>query len=138
MHYSECLCFKLTVMSKKLARIYRQKLQGFNLTNSQFYILSALYEKDGVSIGTLGKKVRLDNATLTGIIDRLERDGYIKRTASVDDRREINIYLTPKGAGIKGKIKKVHIESEKQILGIVAQAEVNAINSAYVKINNAC
>lgn len=51
---------------------------------------------DGISIGELVERIFLDSSTLTGIIDRMERSGYVERRDNPDDRRAILVFLTTK------------------------------------------
>jgi len=51
---------------------------------------------DGISVGELGERVALDSSTLTGIIDRMERSGYVERHSHPTDRRAVLLFLTPK------------------------------------------
>jgi len=50
-----------------------------------------------VSLSLLGRKLYFDNPTITGIVDRMERDGLLERRRIADDRRVINVFLTAKG-----------------------------------------
>ena len=55
----------------------------------------------------LSKVMGIDNSTLTGLIDRLERAGFVTRKASRTDRRIFHIYITPQGAAESAKAKPV-------------------------------
>ena len=57
-------------------------------------VLYTLYNGDGITITELSKKCYLDNSTLTGVIDRLEKSGLVLRGEHPDDRRQLLIYLT--------------------------------------------
>lgn len=59
-------------------------------------VLFSLWEEDHIPIRRLAEKTSLDKSTLTGILDRLERDDYIERTHSSKDRRSILISRTKK------------------------------------------
>ncbi|MDF2930459.1 MAG: ohrR 1 [Anaerospora sp.] len=64
-------------------------------------VLYALYKGDGVSITELSKKSYLDNSTLTGLIDRLERAHFVSRVDVPEDRRSYYIYLTEEANAIR-------------------------------------
>jgi DNA-binding MarR family transcriptional regulator len=59
---------------------------------------------DGISIGELGERVSLDTSTLTGIIDRMERKGYVERRPNPDDRRSVLVFLTAKARELGPRI----------------------------------
>ena len=68
--------------------------EELNITPGQMSVLYALYNGDGITITELSKKCYLDNSTLTGVIDRLEKSGLVLRGEHPDDRRQLLIYLT--------------------------------------------
>ena len=74
MLFKDCLCFQVGRVARKMARVTRKKVASYGLTTTQFFLLTALYEEDGIPITALAQKVALDKATLTGLLDRLERD----------------------------------------------------------------
>ena len=78
-----------------------------DLEGARGRIIFALWGKDGVPIKTLCEKTSLDKSTLTGIIDRLERDGYIERKPSETDKRSTLILLTGKEQEFANHIQKV-------------------------------
>ena len=77
------------------------------------FVLWAKGEKDGVPIKTLCEKTSLDKSTLTGIIDRLERDGYITKKPSETDKRSTLISLTGKEQEFAQKVQKVSNQMNK-------------------------
>jgi DNA-binding MarR family transcriptional regulator len=83
---------------------YEQRLSPFGLTSPQYFVFNALCMGDGISIGELGERVSLDSSTLTGIIDRMERNGYngyVERRPNPDDRRSVLVFLTTKARGLE-------------------------------------
>ncbi len=84
-----------------------------DLEGTRGRIIFALWGKDGVPIKTLCEKTSLDKSTLTGIIDRLERDGYVERKASETDKRSTLISLTGKEQEFAKNIQKVSIQMNK-------------------------
>ena len=78
-----------------------------DLEGARGRVIFSLWGKDGVPIKTLCEKTSLDKSTLTGIIDRLERDGYIERKQSETDKRSTLICLTGKEKEFSKNIQKV-------------------------------
>lgn len=72
-------------------------VHNVGLTGPQLLVLQALAEFDGVaSAGTLARAVHLSQATVTGILDRLERHGHATRLRSTTDKRRVLVSLTPR------------------------------------------
>ncbi len=96
MTFQDCICFQLGSLSRKISRHYRERIAEFNLTHSQFFILMAVIELEGAQPSQLAEKTVTDRATTTGLIDRLERDGWVERRPDSNDRRTLRIYLSAK------------------------------------------
>lgn len=97
----EKLCFSLYSVTNALIRQYRPLLNEFDLTYPQFVVLMALYEQDGIPLRTLGQKTLFDSGTLTPLVQKLERKGFLKRVAVVGDERMKNVVLTEKAHEMK-------------------------------------
>lgn len=88
------------------ARLFNRILQNEGIdeiNGAQGRILFALWEEDAVPISTLVKKTMLDKSTLTGMLDRLEKDGFVSRTPSAEDRRVVLIKRTEKDRSFQKK-----------------------------------
>jgi len=70
---------------------------GVSITPAQSGILFLLKKKDGQTMSELSSVLSLDNSTLTGLVDRLERSGFVKRNASAADRRASLVFITERG-----------------------------------------
>ena len=70
---------------------------GIKVTAAQSGILLLLKRKDGRMMTELSQILGIDNSTLTGLVDRLERADFVKRNANPGDRRSSHIYITTKG-----------------------------------------
>jgi len=95
MTFENCICFQLGRLSRKITREYRDKISQYNLTHSQFFMLMAVIQFQGLLPSQLAEKTDSDRATITGLIDRLERDGWVERRPVPGDRRALSIHLSP-------------------------------------------
>jgi len=91
------LCFSLYVCSKEIIRQYKPLLDPYGLTYTGYIILMAIWEEDGITIKDLGERLYLDSGTLTPLLKKLESQGYITRSRSKKDERNVYITLTKKG-----------------------------------------
>jgi MarR family transcriptional regulator, organic hydroperoxide resistance regulator len=78
-------------------RVTRSVAEQYGLTGSQLLVLNMLGPKGRVSLSDLSERIRAKNSTVTGIVDRMERDGVVLRRRSEEDRRVVYIELTAKG-----------------------------------------
>jgi DNA-binding MarR family transcriptional regulator len=72
----------------------RSLVQRFGLTGPQLVVLKELVETTPHTVGDLANAVNLSHATVTGILDRLERKGMVERKRSTEDRRKIIVSPT--------------------------------------------
>ncbi|MFQ5924288.1 MAG: MarR family winged helix-turn-helix transcriptional regulator [Anaerolineales bacterium] len=91
------LGFLMVRTARSLKRSLDARLLEHNLTATQYVVLGRLWEEDGISLTELGERLYLDNPTLTGVVDRMERDGLLQRQRDDDDRRVVKVHLTAKG-----------------------------------------
>jgi len=67
-------------------------------TLPRFDVMAALYRRrDGVTMSELSRMLLVSNGNATAVVDRLEGDGLVRRTASDTDRRSVQVALTPAG-----------------------------------------
>ena len=106
----------LSQVHQVCGRVWNKILRENNMADlegARERIIFALWGKDGVPIKTLCEKTSLDKSTLTGIIDRLERDGYIERKPSETDKRSTLICLTGKEQEFAKNVQKVSNQMNK-------------------------
>ncbi len=101
------LCFPLYACSRKIVGNYTPYLKPLGLTYTQYIVLMVLWEKESVNVGQLGEALHLDAGTLTPLLKRLEKAGYVTRERSKDDERVTVISITPKGDELKEKCKDI-------------------------------
>ncbi len=100
------ICFNVGRVMRRVYDHYEKRLSPFSLTPPQYFVFNALWMGDGISIGKLGERVSLDTSTLTGIVDRMERNGYVERKPNPDDRRSVLVFLTAKAREVGPRILK--------------------------------
>ncbi|MBO3065528.1 MULTISPECIES: MarR family winged helix-turn-helix transcriptional regulator [Staphylococcus] len=101
------LCFLFYVSSKEIIKKYTSYLKEFDLTYTGYIVLLAIEVDEKLNIKTLGERVYLDSGTLTPLLKKLEKKGYVTRTREIDDERNLQIALTEKGANVKEPLSKI-------------------------------
>jgi DNA-binding MarR family transcriptional regulator len=89
-------------------------VRALNLTPAQFDIIATLGNTAGMSFKELGEKTLITKGTLTGVIDRLETKGLVKRATKMEDRRSTIVQLTEKGQQEFERVFMPHIQFCKQ------------------------
>ena len=127
----------LSQVHQVCGRVWNKILRENNMADlegARGRIIFALWGKDGVPIKTLCEKTSLDKSTLTGIIDRLERDGYIKRKPSQTDKRSTLICLTGKEQEFAKHIQKVSNQMNKIFYKGFSDEEIMQFDSMLERI----
>ena len=98
------ICFNVGRVMRRVYEHYDSRLSPFNLTTPQYMVFNALWMGDGITIGELGQRVALDGSTITGILDRMEKNGYVERRPNAEDRRSALVYLTEKAREVGPRV----------------------------------
>ncbi len=113
------LGFLVNTVAYAMRRELEARLLPYSLTAPQWAVLARLWEEDKLSMSELGKRLHLDKPTITGVADRLEKKGLIKRYRQERDRRLILIHLTPEGVKLKEALAGLPIKvNEKAAQGL--------------------
>jgi MarR family transcriptional regulator, organic hydroperoxide resistance regulator len=113
------LGFLLARTARTMKRALESRLSEHHVTASQYVVLAHLNDKDGISLSQLGERLSFDNPTITGLADRMERNGLVARRRVADDRRVINVFLTAKGRKLLLAIQDIADDiNEKAMAGL--------------------
>lgn len=109
-----------------------------DLAGARGRVIFALWGEDKVPIKKLVEKTSLDKATLTGIIDRLERDGFVCRVPSQDDKRATLISRTGKDEIFKKKVPKVSDEQNALFYKGFSKKEIEVFENYLKRVLQNC
>ncbi|MCR5283160.1 MAG: MarR family transcriptional regulator [Lachnospiraceae bacterium] len=101
------LCFPLYACARKIVNAYNPYLKPLGLTYTQYIVFLVLWDKESVNVGQLGEILHLDAGTLTPLLKRLEKEGYVSRERSKEDERVTIISITKKGNELKEVCKDI-------------------------------
>ena len=107
------LCFPMYACSRKIIGSYTPYLKPLGLTYTQYVVMMVLWEHETVNVGQLGDILRLDAGTLTPLLKRLEKAGYVTRERSKEDERITIISITPAGEALKEQCKDIPLKMKK-------------------------
>lgn len=101
------VCFALAVASRSVIGVYRPLLEPLQLTHPQYLVLLALWERSPRSVKDLSASLRLDPATLSPLLKRLEALGHLTRRRSTADERLLVVELTETGRALRAEAEKI-------------------------------
>jgi MarR family transcriptional regulator, organic hydroperoxide resistance regulator len=123
------LLFLLAQASAAASEAFHAELRQAGLRVSTWRILASLYPCEALTVGALAEKCLLKQPTLTRALDRMERDGLVKRAHSTIDRRSVFVELTAAGRALtKGKVHMAK-DHERQILRDFSEDQASEIKT---------
>jgi DNA-binding MarR family transcriptional regulator len=103
--------------------VQRTQAAGFDLTAVQYAALQAINENPSIDQARLAEMIGYDRATIGGVIERLEKKGWIRRLVSEQDRRARELSLTAKGNKIRAALEPIVEDLQKDILQPLSDAD---------------
>ncbi len=132
------LCFPLYAASRLTTRLYQPHLEPLGLTYPQYVVLMILWEDAPCSVSHIGKRAMLKSNTLTPLLKKLEKQGFVSRARDRSDERMVSITLTREGEELKSKcscipsalLNEVYFSEEKALqLKTLLAGLINAIQN---------
>ena len=105
-------------------RLTKGMAAQFGLTGPQLTVIKLLEELGDLSLSSLSERIRAQNSTVTGIIDRMEREGLVRRERSTTDRRVVYIRLSDKGQKLAKNIQVEPMEIFRSALTSLTPADL--------------
>ncbi len=93
------------------------ELNKGHISFPQFFLLTYLSSEEYLTMSDIAKKMGHSTAAATGLVDRLEKLGYVERVHAAEDRRKIMVRITSKGVTL---VSKMRSEISNDLAGILA------------------
>jgi MarR family 2-MHQ and catechol resistance regulon transcriptional repressor len=115
--------------SSMLLKLSDRFFSRFGMTDAQFNILMILsdYEAEGLSQQELSNHLIVTKSNMVGLVDRLEKAGYVKRKSHPTDRRFYRIVLTAKGREMIEKVKKSYFEEVDKMMSVLSDSQKKSL-----------
>jgi DNA-binding MarR family transcriptional regulator len=114
---------RLHHLTKELIRRYQfrdwNQICCYGISISQSHILDTLAEEGDVTMQQLARRMFKSVSTMTRVVGQLVRRGYVKRRQNPEDRRVINVSITPQGKAIVAAISRDLIRTQKAVLQVI-------------------
>ncbi len=103
--------------------IERVQAAGYDMTPVQFAALDAIHAHPSSDQAAIATAIGYDRATIGGVIDRLDKKGWVKRVVSEQDRRARELSLSPQGARVYAAVKPLVQKLQADILKSLSATE---------------
>lgn len=101
------VCFALAIASRSVIGVYRPILEPYGLTHPQYLVMLALWGRSPRSVKDLATELRLEPATLSPLLKRLEAAGLVNRTRNDRDERMLDVALTEDGLRLRAEARTI-------------------------------
>ena len=119
---------------------YAQDLQNYLMSHElpvgMWFYLRALWEEDGLTQRELSRRVGATEPTTAQQLTNMEKQGYVVRRRSTEDRRNSHVYLTAAGRGLRERLLPYAIEVNATALDGIGKAEIRQLKAILERIRD--
>lgn len=117
MELQSCINYLLTVTQHTVSQTFSERLAPFNITPGQYGVLNCLWQNGTATPKEIAQTLRLENSTISGVLDRMQKRGLIDRVVDPNDRRSVQVVATEEGRSMKEDVLRLIAELNAEILG---------------------
>lgn len=117
---------------KKLFKHKRRSHEG-KMPHSYYHVLKILDKHGNLPMSKIGKNIHISKSNMTSLIDKLVENGLAERLPDQNDRRVINISITPKGKDVLKDWRKNSNNEIKKSLSVLSEEDLETF---YVSVEN--
>ena len=111
---------------------------GFNVTSEQWAVLVQILDDDGLNQQEIACKVGKDKASITRLVDGLEKRNLVVRISDKNDRRNKLIYLTKEGKSVKNQLTKIAEDSLQNMQQNIDETDLGICKDVLRKVFENC
>lgn len=132
-----CPCAALSLAHRRSLRFYEDALSPLGLTLAQAHLLLTLHAEDALQLGEAAKRLAVDPATLTPLVDKLEKRGLVVRCPHPNDRRAWRLCLQDAAHAIRGDLEAAVAQAEQQVAACLSAEEYEILKRLLWKLAHA-
>jgi DNA-binding MarR family transcriptional regulator len=114
----------------------RTHMEKLGLHKGQGFALVHLWHHDGIPQGELARAMHLSPASVTNMLQRMERDGWITRARDREDQRVVRVFLTDKARAMRAEARTVFHQMEAELSSIYSDEEKATLHRLLMKLHD--
>ncbi|MDE6211892.1 MAG: MarR family transcriptional regulator [Lachnospiraceae bacterium] len=126
--------YKLLFVQKKLVSAVRSDFVDVDITHENYISLHFIYENPGITQAELAELNTKDRNVIVKTVDRLEKNGWVKRVRSMDDRRAFTLFATDSGKEIIHRYWDKLVQRQKEALSVLTEEEQRILDTLLEKV----
>ena len=119
---------------RAFAKALAAELAPHDILGGQWSVLRVLWEQEGLSQVDLAECMRVEKASLTSVLDAMERRKLIVRARNSDDRRKVNINLTSYGRSLKAQLLPYGTSINRRATRGMSAGEIDQLRGLLVRV----
>lgn len=136
MEFKNCINYMLTVAQHEVFQQLATRLEVYDITPGQYGVLNYLWENGQGTPKDLAQVLVLETSTISGVLDRMQKKGLIDRQIAANDRRSIEVVLTPESERIKDGVLKIVEDLNHSVFEGVAPEDKEVLFAQLRRIAN--
>ena len=137
-HLENTTFYKLLAVQKKLLSTVRKDFKDVNITHDNYITLHFIYENPGITQADLADLNDKDRNVIAKTIDKLEKNGWVERVRSIEDRRAFTLFITEDGKQIIYRYWDKMILRQKEAISMLSEEEQILFDTLLEKILRNC
>ena len=126
---SSYLLYLLAASSDAASSQFHEVVRSKGVRVTEWRVMACLYDQDGLIVTRLAEYALLEQSRLTRIIDQMDANGLVSRSAGIDDRRKVTVHLTAKGKTLAKELVTLARQHERAIFRLVDDTDAANLKS---------
>ena len=127
MELQNCINYLLTGAQHQVFQLTSERLLPYGVTPGQYGVLYCLWQNRVMTPKDIAQMLGLENSTISGVLDRMQKKDLIQRVISQEDRRCIQVTLTEKGEALEGPVLAAIEEVNRQVLSRFSKEDADTL-----------
>ena len=123
MELRNCINYLLTAAQHEVFLVFSERLADYGITPGQYGVLNCLWSQGSAAPKEIARLLRLENSTVSGILDKLQKRGLVNRVLALNDRRSIRVEPTREGLALRDDVLHTVEELNREVLAAFVPEE---------------
>lgn len=134
MELNECINYLLSISQNKVFKHFSKLLEEYDLTPAQYGVLNCLWRKGEMSPKQIGAMMHLEASTVSGILDKMQKAGFIERSIDPENRRNILVATTKKSKAIQQDVEATTEQLNESVLQFLSDSDKVVLKKSLASI----
>jgi MarR family transcriptional regulator for hemolysin len=124
-------------ISRLTTASFEARVRELGLSRAQWVLMAAVYRSEGTNQGQLAEQLGVAPISVGRMLDRMERDGWVRRVPVPGDRRARRVELTERSRRLRPRLRRLAAATEREALASLRPAERRAVLASLARIHAA-